>query len=542
MNIQQSFCTFAANKTTKMTTNYSSINTNVESTTLVNMIDILEQERIRISFNLHDNVQHKLRLIRDEAPAQIKLQIDEVLNELRGICYNLVPKSLDDFSLQQYLPVYVVTLQRSYAFYITYKSNVTTELPKQFEIQLFGIINEAMTNIIKYAESPVVIIRFWEDVEKFSISIQDIGVGFDTSVPTNTLGLASIRNRAQIIGATCQIESELGDGCKIKIVLNKPTIPAINREEPSVLIPNNIAPLPHTNTTTTKETISQDDKSTLNILILDNQEEVIRGLEFIIRKNFEHADIQIFTKPSEALEYLKSNKTDIVISDITMPNETGFQFIKKAKNIPSNSSKYIVYSINNLPIYVARAVKELNVNAFVWKEDEWEDEMHPIVKAIHKMKEGAYFYSKEISGIEKKITKLSLPTNKKKSNMEDLIFLLVVKILLDKEKLKKLTENFESFGFNTTIVDEVIEIIEKRMNGKDIASEYHKLCDLIIDEIRTPKDIVKPNVSESTTRRYVSNALSHLSKYNTAISLNSYNNLTVLPKIAEAIFDILPNE
>lgn len=51
-----------------MTTNYSSINTNVESTTLVNMIDILEQERKRISFNLHDNVQHKLRLIRDEAP------------------------------------------------------------------------------------------------------------------------------------------------------------------------------------------------------------------------------------------------------------------------------------------------------------------------------------------------------------------------------------------------------------------------------------------------------------------------------------------
>ena len=65
---------------------------------------------------------------------------------------------------------------------------------------------------------------------------------------------------------------------------------------------------------------------------MDNQEEVIRGLEFIIRKNFEHADIQIFTKPSEALEYLHDYSVDIVISDITMPDETGFQFIKKAKN------------------------------------------------------------------------------------------------------------------------------------------------------------------------------------------------------------------
>lgn len=524
-----------------MPTNYSPLNTNVESTTLVNMIDILEQERKRISFDLHDNIQHKLRLIRDEAPAQIKLQIDEVLNDLRGICYNLVPKSLDDFSLQQYLPIYVVTLQRSYMFCISYKSNITSNLPKYVEIELFGILNEAMTNIIKYAETPVVIIRFWEDNEKFSLSVQDIGVGFDISIPTNTLGLASMQNRAKLIGATYQIESEPGDGCKIKIILPKSNIAPNDIEEAKAVNQHNTTPLLTIDTTATKE-ITNSNSNELSILILDNQEEVIRGLESIIREKFEQAEIVTFTKPNDALEYLKKGGIDIVISDITMPNKTGFQFIKDAQNIPSNSSKYIVYSINNLPIYVARAVKELKVDSFVWKEDEWEEGTHPIVNAIEKVKGGACFYSKEIADIERRVQELTFAKDKTQTKMQDLIFLLVVKILLDKEKLKKLTENFESFGFNTTIVDEVIEIIENRMNGKDIASEYHKLCDLIIDEIRTPKDKVKANVSENTTRKYVSNALSHLSKYNTAISLNSYNNLTVLPKIAEAIFDILPNE
>lgn len=485
-----------------MTTNYSSINTNVESTTLVNMIDILEQERKRISFDLHDNVQHKLRLLRDEAPAQIKLQIDEVLNELRTICYNLVPKSLEDFKLREYLPVYVVTLQRSYAFYITYKSNVTTELPKRFEIELFGIVNEAITNIIKYSQTPVVIMRFWEDTEKFSLSIQDIGVGFDTSVPTNTLGLASIQNRSKLIGATYHIESEPGDGCKIKIVLPKANVAPINHNEPSVLIPNNIAPLPHTNTTATKETISQDD-STLNILILDNQEEVIRGLESIIGEKFEQAQIVTFTKPSKALEYLHDYSVDIVISDITMPDETGFQFIKKAK-LKAPDSKYIVYSINNLPIYVARAVKELNVNAFVWKEDEWEDEMHPIVKAIHEVKGGACFYSKEISDIEKGIDK-----NNKKSSWEDdgiskYVFILVVKILSDKSELDAIIEKIACHNSKlpndptetkTTFKKQLAERFQIIMTKTEPESpaKYKKLKDKILE--------IQEKASETTKRK-----------------------------------------
>lgn len=86
---------------------------------LENMLEVLEYERKRISLNLHDSVQNKLRMLRDEIqiPEQ-RHQLDAILDELRTIAYNLVPKSLQEFSLKEYLLIYTATLNsRSVKFF-----------------------------------------------------------------------------------------------------------------------------------------------------------------------------------------------------------------------------------------------------------------------------------------------------------------------------------------------------------------------------------------------------------------------------------------
>ncbi|HRI28375.1 MAG TPA: hypothetical protein PK715_10005, partial [Chitinophagales bacterium] len=130
---------------------------------LENLLEVLEYERKRISLTLHDSVQNKLRLLLDEThDPGTRLKIQEILDELRNIAYNLVPKSLQEFSLKEYLLIYTATLNKTYKgqFHVDYRGNVQIEVPKDIETELFNIVQECMNNIIKYTDTPVVLIRY----------------------------------------------------------------------------------------------------------------------------------------------------------------------------------------------------------------------------------------------------------------------------------------------------------------------------------------------------------------------------------------------
>ncbi len=449
----------------------------VEYLTLTNMVDILEQERKRIAYDIHDTIQHSLSLIRDTAPAQIKKDIDKVINDLREVCYRLTPKSLDEFSLIYYLPIYIVTLQRSCKFYIDYRGNATSNLPSKQEAELFGIINEAITNILKYAaQTPIVFVRFWEDEDKFIISIQDLGKGFDISQTTNTIGLKSMRGRAEMINATFDIQSTIGEGTKIKVLLPKANVPAVDTAPTANVTQQtpNIAPAQ------TSDEVSKQQQINDNLIyIIDNQEEVGRGLELIIKEEFSNFQIVVFTNPDDAtmalcvLKERNEPQPAIVISDITMPNKSGFVFVKEAQAI-SPSSKYIIYTVNDLPVYIVKAVKELKVNAFICKEEEWDGQEHPMVAAIKRVNTENYFSPKANDTINK-ISRMNVSTEHKGDSAKRYVFTICYK-----NKAAKIKGDFISKSYDeikNKIKNEEIACKEK-LENTSIYKQIQLVCNL----------------------------------------------------------------
>lgn len=89
------------------------------------------------------------------------------------------------------------------------------------EIQVFRIMQEALTNVRKHAEASQVRIKFEAKETTLCISIEDDGRGFDlsehSSSSTNHFGLEMIRERAEAIGGTLQLFSEIGYGTQIEI-------------------------------------------------------------------------------------------------------------------------------------------------------------------------------------------------------------------------------------------------------------------------------------------------------------------------------------
>ena len=94
--------------------------------------------------------------------------------------------------------------------------------PREQQLQLLFIVQEALSNVRKYADASNVFVRL-EDRGDFTLTIEDDGVGFDPALLAGKgdthIGIDIMRERAQRIDATLQVQSASGSGTSIKLTL-----------------------------------------------------------------------------------------------------------------------------------------------------------------------------------------------------------------------------------------------------------------------------------------------------------------------------------
>lgn len=90
---------------------------------------------------------------------------------------------------------------------------------------LFYIIEEAVGNARKYAQTPHIDIRMQRQGRHVLVEVQDYGKGFDVSAVSGnyeargSLGMVNMRERAQAIDAQLRLESAIGKGTKLSLLL-----------------------------------------------------------------------------------------------------------------------------------------------------------------------------------------------------------------------------------------------------------------------------------------------------------------------------------
>ena len=99
-------------------------------------------------------------------------------------------------------------------------------LPAQQELSLFRMVQEAISNIIKHAKATQIKVDLIFSSDKFTLEIADNGQGFNTNdfpehseASAHGIGLRSMKNRAQLTGASFQIQSKPLSGTTVKIDL-----------------------------------------------------------------------------------------------------------------------------------------------------------------------------------------------------------------------------------------------------------------------------------------------------------------------------------
>ncbi|WP_019631800.1 GAF domain-containing sensor histidine kinase [Actinomadura atramentaria] len=195
-------------------------------------------ERNRLARELHDAVAQKLFSLRLTAqaaaalagrdPERSAVELDrvgqlaaEALAELRAVIFELRPADLADGLLPS-LRKHVDVLDRAHDAAVRYTGDAVAVLSEEHERDVFRIVQEALYNALRHAEPSTVEVRARVADGALAIEVADDGRGFDPATETGGksgggLGLASMADRADAVGAVLSIDATPGKGTVVRL-------------------------------------------------------------------------------------------------------------------------------------------------------------------------------------------------------------------------------------------------------------------------------------------------------------------------------------
>ncbi|MBI2331816.1 MAG: hypothetical protein HYU84_06615 [Chloroflexi bacterium] len=192
-------------------------------------IESIENERKRISRDLHDAVLNPLATMRNSLdqrtlPQSFLSTYEDIKKRLREIINDLRPPMLDQglaYALNELVEDY--REKNGNLNIILNIESGNERLPEKMEEYLYHIVREACENTLRHADAHTLTIFGVISGDRVDLSIEDDGKGFDSNGELNALianrhfGLANMKERSHIIGAEMTIHSRKMEGTIIHI-------------------------------------------------------------------------------------------------------------------------------------------------------------------------------------------------------------------------------------------------------------------------------------------------------------------------------------
>lgn len=195
-----------------------------------------EEERSRLARDLHDGVGGLLSGIKlslstmrgnvylSEENAQsvnnVIVQLDNSIAELRRVSHNMMPETLIKYGLKEALENYCENLNLSGSLKVQLQTyGMEKRIEQNTEIIVYRIAQELLNNVIKHAGATKVLIQLLRKGNRFNLTIEDDGRGFDIkNLEGNTgAGLANVKARTEYLGGTLDVHSVIGAGTSVNI-------------------------------------------------------------------------------------------------------------------------------------------------------------------------------------------------------------------------------------------------------------------------------------------------------------------------------------
>jgi signal transduction histidine kinase len=226
------------------------------------LLQVQEEERRRLSCELHDDLNQKLAVLVMEVDAlerqaatetarqaggrpaaagekaraagtpaagapgaessslraalrTLRSRVVELSDDVRGLAYRLHPSILDHLGLAIALQSYVEEFAKREKIRVTFTHrNVPEQLPPELATCLYRVAQEGLRNVAKHAQAARAALTLWRAGAALHLSIKDAGVGFTPGEPRG-LGLMSMQERVRAVNGSLTVRSRRGYGTRI---------------------------------------------------------------------------------------------------------------------------------------------------------------------------------------------------------------------------------------------------------------------------------------------------------------------------------------
>jgi PAS domain S-box-containing protein len=200
------------------------------------LIHAHEEERLRLSQELHDDVGQRLALLSAELGIlhrlgtretsigeQVKMisaHVDEIGSALRRLSHELHPVMLEQIGL----PASIRRLcdETAAATRIVIQREIVASpiaIASDVSLCVYRIAQESLHNVVKHSRATTVTVSLKSADGEIALSVLDDGVGFDPGSDRNAsgLGLISIRERARLVHGHMTLTSKPGHGTRVDV-------------------------------------------------------------------------------------------------------------------------------------------------------------------------------------------------------------------------------------------------------------------------------------------------------------------------------------
>ena len=203
----------------------------------------LQEQRLRISRDLHDNIGSQLTFIISSIDnlkfgfKDINQKLGDKLSGISGFTNQTIYELRDTIWAMNKTSISFEDLQARIGNFIDkardasektkFSFNMAPEVDPEHTLtsvdgmNMYRIIQEAVNNALKYADASKIDVDVSEMSENFNIKIQDNGTGFATTEVTDGNGLNNMKKRARDLNGSFSMDSKLGEGTSISVVFPK---------------------------------------------------------------------------------------------------------------------------------------------------------------------------------------------------------------------------------------------------------------------------------------------------------------------------------
>ena len=194
-------------------------------------------ERNRMARNLHDSVTQTIfsmrltaeaaNMLLDQNPAKARAELEKLqllaksaLAEIRSLVFELRPTAVTELGLVPALRHHLMTLEREHGLTVDLQVSGELHLRDVEARQLFRISQEALNNVVKYAQTDTACLILSFEGNRVFLQVEDQGIGFEPANLTaarDHIGLTSMKERVEAMGGVLTIDSHPGQGTQVTV-------------------------------------------------------------------------------------------------------------------------------------------------------------------------------------------------------------------------------------------------------------------------------------------------------------------------------------